>query len=304
MISESSPSTLGELLEQYEIGVGTGPSFGSLAEAIMAAYKAYPFHMPKLDHYDIVGVIKVWEPAEGGHVTFGFTAAAKDGTHNILALRGTFNTDEGFWDVKGWGAPIPFYLTDQYGNKKQYGNAQGSLAGFYQDDGFGTYKSLARSLKEAVSPLNSKLPLYIAAHSLGGAMATFGALDIMVSGVYPNSPRTPTVLTFGSLHVGDLAFAQAYTSKLPMTLRVANLCDFVPSLVGLSPASGNPPPPTPYVHVGAPVVFVWQKWDDWANHSMQYTYQVVVDQYIQVLTLGTPTDVPYPAPWQGPPSSA
>lgn len=303
MIIDSSKDGLEELLTEHSIGASAGPSMGDLAAAIMAAYNAYPSSTPSLPGYDTVGTIWVWELAEAGYVTFGFTARAKDGTHNILALRGTFNTDEAFWDVKGWGDPVPFYLTDGSGHLGQYGNAQGSLAYFYQDHGHGAYTSLANSLKAAVSKLDSSLPLYITAHSLGGAMATLGALDVMVSGVYPKPPRTPTVVTFGSLHVGDILFAQAYTSRLPMTLRVANLCDFVPSLVGISPASGNPPPPTPYVHVGAPVVYVWQKWDDWANHSMQYTYQVVVDQYMEVLTLGTPTGIPYPAPWRTPPAT-
>ena len=73
--------------------------------------------------------------------------------------------------------------------------------------------------------------------------------------------QSPLVFTFGSLHVGDQSFATAYNSNVPHTYRIANLCDFVPTMVSLEPVT----PSDPYVHVGLPGTFVWQTWDDWAT---------------------------------------
>ena len=63
--------------------------------------------------------------------------------------------------------------------------------------------------------------------------------------------QSPLVFTFGSLHVGDKSFATAYNSNVLHTYRIANLCDFVPSMVSLEPVT----PSDPYVHVGLPGTF-------------------------------------------------
>lgn len=87
--------------------------------------------------------------------------------------------------------------------------------------------------------------------------------------------QSPLVFTFGSLHVGDQSFATAYNSNVPHTYRIANLCDFVPSMVSLEPVT----PSDPYVHVGLPGTFVWQTWDDWGNHSLATIYQPMVQSH-------------------------
>jgi hypothetical protein len=87
--------------------------------------------------------------------------------------------------------------------------------------------------------------------------------------------QSPLVFTFGSLHVGDKSFATAYNSNVPHTYRIANLCDFVPTMVSLEPVT----PSDPYVHVGLPGTFVWQTWDDWGNHSLATIYQPMVQSH-------------------------
>lgn len=59
-------------------------------------------------------------------------------------------------------------------------------------------------------------------------MASLAALNAVVSGVL--HPKNTAVITYGTLHVGDQLFATAYAPQVPLSLRVANLCDFVPSI--------------------------------------------------------------------------
>jgi len=94
------------------------------------------------------------------------------------------------------------------------------------------------------------------------------------------------VVTFGGLHLGDQNFATTYQAKLPLGLRFANLCDFVPSMVALAPDT----PDDPYVHVGLPATFVWQTWDDWRNHSMECIYlQMAQTQHWNLIQFGDRT---------------
>jgi hypothetical protein len=165
---------------------------------------------------------------------------------------------------------------------QDFGEVNSALYHFYIKDDKGLVTSLASSFNQAVQNLaavNPGKPWLIAAHSLGGALATLGALDAYVSESYGSLP--PIMVTFGSLHVGTQTFADAFNSRI-LSFRFANLCDFVPSLVSLLPVTPDPP----YVHVGLECTFVWQKWDDWANHSMQYTYLETLEKYYSVIKFG------------------
>jgi hypothetical protein len=121
-------------------------------------------------------------------------------------------------------------------------------------------------------------PWLMGAHSLGGAMLSLAALDAVVS----NAVRNPLVMTFGSLHVGDQTFHDAYMPRVPGSGRFANLCDFVPSMVSIEPVT----PTDPYVHVGVEATFVWQTWDDWGNHHMTSIYEPMVEDNWDVIKWG------------------
>jgi hypothetical protein len=43
-------------------------------------------------------------------------------------------------------------------------------------------------------------------------------------------------------------------------------------MVSLEPATWT----DPYVHVGVPGTFTWQKWDNWGNHHMNSIYMAMV----------------------------
>lgn len=222
-------------------------------------------------------------PATGepscGRQLFGFSAVANDRSHNIVVLRGTVTLEEAGYDLLGWDHNTPCLLPSKTPRAQQaaYGCVNADLYNFYVGSDDGLVTSLATSFQaavQAVAQVNPDVPWFVAAHSLGGPLATLGALDAYLSGCYTNSTRPPVVVTFGGLHLGDQNFATTYQAALPLGLRFANLCDFVPSMVSLAPDT----PDDPYVHVGTPATFVWQTWDDWGNHSMECIYlQMVQD---------------------------
>jgi hypothetical protein len=202
----------------------------------------------------------------------------------LIALRGTVTTEEAGYDLYGWGTNTPCLLPSGSSNPQTYGNVKEDLYNFYTATDAGFYISMGASFNAAVQSIaaaNPGKPWYIAAHSLGGALATLAALDAVVSNSYGNPSVPPVLVTFGSLHLGDQSFVDAYGYNVP-TFRFANLCDFVPSLVSLEPGTTT----DPYEHVGLECTFVWQTWDDWGNHSMQNIYLPVVQNYLDVIKLG------------------
>ena len=232
-----------------------------------------------------VGPTPVGTPAKG-YQLFGFTATANDNSHNLLALRGTVTPEEAGYDLLGWGNNTPCMLPSQnWWSKQSYGNVNSYLFALYVNTDFDTVTSLAASCLNAIRATSATapgIPWLLGGHSLGGAMVTLAALDGVVSGLLPKA--TP-VMTFGSLHVGDLSFANAYRPQVPVTMRFANLCDFVPAMVSLEPVS----PSDPYVHVGSEATFVWQTWDDWGNHSLANIYMPMVQTYWNVIKFGRRT---------------
>lgn len=212
-------------------------------------------------------------------VPWGF--AATNGTINIVVLRGTVsgNYNEVVADIYSWGTNSPCVFPP---SQTQYGEVNASLLTLYtQSDS--TVTSLSSSLTAAVATLDPSLPLYIAAHSLGGPMVTFGLLDILSNVPYQGAIQ---LYTFASLHVGIQSFADAFNAQGIVTYRFANLCDFVPSLTGISDDTPS------YIHVGLPCTFVWQTWEDWGNHSMANIYLPTIQKSWSVIQTG---DLNYPA---------
>ena len=105
-------------------------------------------------------------------------------------------------------------------------------------------------------------------------MLDIGLMDLMAEGTLTAS-SSPTVATFGSVAVGDFLWAKGnrwipgYDNLIPNTFRVANLCDFVPSIRAVL---STEPAVDLYQHVGYPYLFVWQKDADWKNHSLANVY--------------------------------
>ena|ERR1022692_496584 len=82
--------------------------------------------------------------------------------------------------------------------------------------------------------------LNITGHSLGSALATLLALDVVENSAFAK----PSVTTLASPMVGDTQFARTYNTEVPDTWRIANWMDLVPKL---------PPSNWGYDHVGPDV---------------------------------------------------
>ena len=126
----------------------------------------------------------------------------------VLAFRGTVRTDEWVSDAVIRQIPCPF--APRMG---------------WTHEGFArVYTSMRGSMAEALGNIGSAKTLYIAGHSLGGALAVLAAADLASAG------RRPIVYTFGAPRVGDPRFACRYGRLVAETHRVANPHDFVTRL--------------------------------------------------------------------------
>ncbi len=104
------------------------------------------------------------------------------------------------------------------------------------------YRKFEKEMKEEIQKQNKTLKqIVFFGHSVGGALAYYGALDI-VNTLATNS-KNVFVYTFGSVRPGNIEFARYYNSKVPNTFRIINDDD----IFGTTPGSSEL---KPYRHVG------------------------------------------------------
>lgn len=93
-------------------------------------------------------------------------------------------------------------------------------SGFLKD-----YKSLSAVVLKQVAALNKNCPtcrIILTGHSLGGALATIAAADLIVKGY---TPSRFTLYTFGSPRVGNTAFMNFFNSKVTDSFRITHAND-------------------------------------------------------------------------------
>ncbi|KAF0896170.1 hypothetical protein E2562_019663 [Oryza meyeriana var. granulata] len=71
-----------------------------------------------------------------------------------------------------------------------------------------------------------RLPINVVGHSMGGALASFCALDLSVK----YGSQEVQLMTFGQPRVGNPAFAAYFSDQVPRTIRVTHQNDIVPHL--------------------------------------------------------------------------
>lgn len=126
----------------------------------------------------------------------------------VLAFRGTIRTDEWVSDGTARQIPCPF------------APGLGWIHAGFAD----IYASMRNKIAEAIGSVAPAKPLYIAGHSLGGALAVLTAADLASGG------RRPAVYTFGAPRTGNPRFACRLGSLVPESYRVVNPRDPVPRL--------------------------------------------------------------------------
>jgi len=178
-------------------------------------------------------------------VPIGFIAQRKDCV--FLIFRGTKTDQE--WIRNFRISLVPYSLPD-------FGRVH---------DGFlRTYNLFRTVIYQTLDGMDPKSKLFIAGHSLGGALATMALPDI---GIRSNR-KIISLYTYGSPRIGDNEFVTAFNLQYgKKSFRIINTSD----LVGLIP------PPVPIVgtiggyfsHVDTPVGFTIQNDDVEMNHAME-----------------------------------
>ncbi|KAK8623857.1 hypothetical protein V6N13_065219 [Hibiscus sabdariffa] len=84
---------------------------------------------------------------------------------------------------------------------------------------------ILHAVKEA-KEFYGELDIMVTGHSMGGAMASFCALDLTVN----HEASNVQVMTFGQPRIGNAVFASYYAKLVPNTIRVTNDHDIVPHL--------------------------------------------------------------------------
>jgi predicted lipase len=131
----------------------------------------------------------------------------------VVAFRGSEDTGPADWitDLK--------FLQDAFPFAKGYSNLKVHL-GFLE-----AYKSVRDAVLKGVKATPHKR-IFCIGHSLGGALATLSALDIIF-----NVPGKELHLyTYGSPKVGNAEFADVFNKLLPNSFRFVNSADIVPSV--------------------------------------------------------------------------
>lgn len=180
--------------------------------------------------------------SKDGPLPIGFVA--RRGNAVYVIFRGTATAGE-------WTKNMSFNLADYHiaGHGKVH-------AGFLD-----IYRTMRESLLAALAAIEGRPKLYLAGHSLGGALAALAAPEIEAA-----SPlRIAAVYTFGSPRTGDDDFVQAYNRAFARrSFRIVNDSDIVPSV----------PLPVPvgmggyFSHVDTPVGFTAQLSSVEKNHEM------------------------------------
>ncbi|GGD94512.1 lipase family protein [Paenibacillus nasutitermitis] len=140
--------------------------------------------------------------------TFGFLIESERAA--ILAFRGTSSATDWVTDL------IAQQIVFKPANKRCL-----THRGFTD-----VYMSAKQDIFRLLDTLPGNKPLFVTGHSLGGALATLAALDIVTN----RSHKQLIVYTFGAPRVGDPSFVRHYNKNVPVNFRIQNEYDIVPHL--------------------------------------------------------------------------
>jgi triacylglycerol lipase len=131
---------------------------------------------------------------------------ASDGKRTVVAFRGTENKTDAWVDARKKLVPAPEYQ------------------GLAHDGFLEAFRALWPKMKPELDAMRAAgQAVYVTGHSLGGALATLAAAELLRAGKPPDA-----VYTFGSPRVGNKGFADFYDAGLrDRTFRYVNKSDVV-----------------------------------------------------------------------------
>ena len=154
-------------------------------------------------------------------VPFGFIAQSPPpaATDFVVAVRGTESIWEWMQDARFLMVECPFATGA--------GKTEDGFSDVYMTMNInpGGGPRAVDALRALLAPVPNAT-LNITGHSLGSALATLLALDVVEN----NAFAAPSVITLASPMVGDPQFARTYNAEVPDTWRIANWIDAVPRL--------------------------------------------------------------------------
>ncbi|WP_018754504.1 lipase family protein [Paenibacillus terrigena] len=200
---------------------------------------------------------------------FGFVLESESDL--IIAFRGTVSTSD--WISDAIAVQTPFKFVN---------NAGLTHKGFTD-----IYTSARTQILELLGKLPAGKTVYITGHSLGGALATFCAIDVA-----SNTPfTTPWVYTFGSPRVGDPAFSKAFIRLVKGSYRVNNLVDAVTHIPPFIYKLPKRKKTIFYTHVRHSVSMLFQNGSPGNNHIIGSYFEALTKEdplYARQLCTGNP----------------
>lgn len=168
---------------------------------------------------------------------------------SIISFRGSSTSVDWIHDFIAHQTPFPYAS-----------NVGATHKGFTE-----IYSTLRESVFDAISKLPAHKPLFITGHSLGGALATLAAMDIMCN----SHIQDVVVYTFASPRVGDPQFVKQYNYIVPTHWRIQNKHDIVPHMPTLVYYSAHTEQNYFYLHVKGEVTRQFKLSSVTANHLIQ-----------------------------------
>ncbi|OWM74110.1 hypothetical protein CDL15_Pgr008421 [Punica granatum] len=152
------------------------------------------------------------------HCLQAYVGVAKDLNSVVIAFRGTQEHS-----IQNW-------IQDLYWKQLDinYPGMPDAMVhhGFYSAYHNTTIRPCVLNAVKTAQEMYGDLNIMVTGHSMGGAMAAFCGLDLMVN----HEAKSVQVMTFGQPRIGNAVFASYYSELLPNAIRVTNDHDIVPHL--------------------------------------------------------------------------
>lgn len=187
------------------------------------------------------------------NLLMGFALRSREDGHGVIVLRGTMTTEE-------WLNNLNYRLTPFITSKPEYGMVH---QGFRD-----IYKGLRGRYRELAAEFSPESQLYLVGHSLGAAISTIGALDLVYR--TPERGKALQAYLYAPPRTGDAIFAQLYDELVGTSYRIVNVCDVVPyipfeEISTIADITGYP-----YADTKGAMAYVHQCGNPVANHIASY----------------------------------